>query len=123
MADNSSFFLEQTEQSKVKAHIVSSYFRAWSYVIKKWNGPMGYVDLFCGPGKYENDQPSAPLLIINSTLADPVLASKMHFIFNDNDSNNIAALQENIASIPGANSIKNQIHLILILSDYLLSHQ
>lgn len=110
MPDNNSFFLDQTEQSRVKAHIVSSYFRAWSYVIKKWNGPMGYIDLFCGPGKYENDQQSAPLLIINRTLEDPVLASKMQFIFNDNDPNNIATLKEAIASIPGSDILKKRIH-------------
>ena len=110
MPDNNNFFSDQTEQSRVKAHIVSSYFRAWSYVIKKWNGPMGYIDLFCGPGKYENDQLSAPLLIINSTLEDPVLASKMQFIFNDNDSNNIATLKEAIDSIPGSDVLKKRVH-------------
>ena len=110
MPDNNIFFSDQTEQSRVKAHIVSSYFRAWSYVIKKWNAPMGYIDLFCGPGKYEDDQQSAPLLIINSTLEDPILASKMQFIFNDNDPNNIATLKEAIASIPGSDILKNRVH-------------
>lgn len=109
MPENNSFFADQTEQSRVKAQIVSSYFRAWSSVIKKWEGPMGYIDLFCGPGKYENDQLSAPLLIINSTLADPVLTSKMNFIFNDNDSQNIALLKESIAKTPNASLLKGKI--------------
>lgn len=109
MPDNDIFFADQTEQSRVKAHIVSSYFKAWSLVIKKWNGNMGYIDLFCGPGKYGNDQLSAPLLIINSTLADSALVSKMRFIFNDNDPNNIISLKNAINSIPNAQIINNRI--------------
>lgn len=109
MPDNNTFFADQTEQSRVKSQIVSSYFRAWSLVIKKWNGPMGYIDLFCGPGKYENDQLSAPLLILNTTLADPVLTAKMHFVFNDYDPENIATLKEAIANIPNASLVKDKI--------------
>ena len=52
MPSNDVFFEAQTEQSAVKAHIVSSYFSAWSRVIQKWDGYMAYIDLFCGPGKY-----------------------------------------------------------------------
>lgn len=109
MPDNNTFFTDQTEQSRVKAQIVSSYFRAWSSVIKKWDGPMGYIDLFCGPGQYENNQPSAPLLIINSTLTDPLLTSKMHFIFNDYDPQNIAVLKESIANTPNASLLKGRL--------------
>lgn len=109
MPDNNSFFHDQSEQSRIKAQIVSSYFRAWSMVIKKWNGPMGYIDLFCGPGKYEDDQLSAPLLIINTTLADPILSSKMRFIFNDYDPKNIAVLKESIATTPNSSLLKNRI--------------
>ena len=46
---------------------------------------MAYIDLFCGPGKYEIDNLSAPLLIVQNTLNNPLLQNKMHFIFNDND--------------------------------------
>lgn len=52
MPDNEVFFSDQTEQSATKAHIVSSYFTAWSRVIKKWDCKMAYIDLFCGRGRY-----------------------------------------------------------------------
>lgn len=96
MTGNDDFFSVQTEQSKIKAKIVASYFSAWAGVIKKWNTPMGYIDLFCGPGKYENDKDSAPLLIIRNVLENPILAAKMKFIFNDQDEKNIDALKRNI---------------------------
>ena len=99
MPDNNCFFADQTEQSAVKAHIVSSYFSAWSRVIQKWDTPMAYIDLFCGPGKYGDNNLSAPLLIIESTLENPKLLNKMRFVFNDCDSNNIASLKKSIMQI------------------------
>ena len=66
MPDNTAFFLEQTEQSAVKANIVASYFIAWARVIQKWNSPMGYIDLFCGPGKYGDDSIMKQILYSNS---------------------------------------------------------
>lgn len=109
MPSNDVFFTDQSEQSAVKAHIVSSYFSAWSRVIQKWNTPMAYIDLFCGPGKYENDKPSAPLLIIQSTLANPALLNKMNFVFNDKDPNNIAMLKQSILQIDVNAKLKNRI--------------
>lgn len=109
MPSNNDFFADQTEQSRVKAQIVSSYFGAWSRVIKKWNGSMGYIDLFCGPGKYADDQLSAPLLIINSTLEDSQLASKMQFVFNDYDPTNIETLKDAIAQIPNAHMLGERV--------------
>lgn len=99
MAATTEFFKDQTEQSAVKAKIVSDYFVAWARVIKKWNVPMGYVDLFCGPGRYGDNSPSAPVQIIQSTLNDSGLIDKMQFLFNDNDKNNIMSLRKEIASI------------------------
>ncbi len=93
------FFSDQTEQSAIKAHIVSSYFTAWARVIKKWNCKMAYIDLFCGPGRYDDNKPSAPLQIIQSTLSDPTLIRKMIFLFNDYDPANIKSLRQEIAAL------------------------
>ena len=109
MPSNDVFFADQSEQSAVKAHIVSSYFSAWSRVIQKWNTPMAYIDLFCGPGKYENDKPSAPLLIIQNTLDNPALLQKMSFVFNDKDSNNTAMLQQSISQLDKNAKLKGRV--------------
>lgn len=109
MPSNDVFFADQSEQSAVKAHIVSSYFSAWSRVIQKWNTPMAYIDLFCGPGKYENDKPSAPLLIVQNTLANPALFHKMSFVFNDKDSNNTAMLQQSISQLDENAKLKDRL--------------
>lgn len=109
MPSNDVFFADQSEQSAVKAHIVSSYFSAWSRVIQKWNTPMAYIDLFCGPGKYENDKPSAPLLIVQNTLTNPALLRKMSFVFNDKDSNNTAMLQQSISQLDENAKLKGRL--------------
>lgn len=109
MPDKDIFYSEQTEQSKIKATIVANYFTAWARIIKKWNTPMGYIDLFCGPGKYENDKDSAPILIIRNTLEDPILAAKMQFIFNDQDKDNIDELRRNIDMVDANSTLKPNI--------------
>ena len=109
MPDNTAFFLEQTEQSAVKANIVASYFIAWARVIQKWNSPMGYIDLFCGPGKYGDDKDAAPLLIIKQVLSNPVLCSKMRMIFNDQDVSNIEALKSQIDAIDASGALRRRI--------------
>lgn len=109
MPNNSKFFAAQTEPSAVKAHIVSSYFTAWARVIQKWNSPMGYIDLFCGPGQYDNGKPSAPLLIIQSTLNSPLLIDKMRFIFNDGDPKNISRLKDIIAEVDRSSLLSSKI--------------
>lgn len=52
------FFEEQSEQSQVKAAIVSKYFWAWAKIIIAVQQKGGrdqriaYIDLFAGPGRY-----------------------------------------------------------------------
>jgi len=99
LPNNEDFFADQSEQSFVKARIVASYFSAWSRIIQKWNVPMAYIDLYCGPGKYGDNNLAAPLLIIEHTLTDPLLLNKMHFLFNDKDTANIDALKNAISQM------------------------
>lgn len=67
MTDNA-FFEQQKEQSLVKAQIVAKYFWAWAKVIipqaKKRKTKIAYIDLFCGPGSYEDGSKSTPLMIL-----------------------------------------------------------
>ena len=110
MTSNEEFFQEQSEQSAVKAKIVSSYFSAWSRVMKNnWPGLLAYVDLFCGPGKYSNNAISAPVKIIGDTLSDPALSRRMRFIFNDMDPNNISSLKSTIEDLDIRGLLKNSI--------------
>ena len=120
MPNNEAFFTEQTEQSAIKMQIVTSYFAAWANVIKRWNTSMGYIDLFCGPGKYGDDKPSAPLKIIETVLGDLVLTRNMYFLFNDGDQRNIDSLRSAIEEIDVRSQLthKIQYHHRIIDQDF-----
>lgn len=105
------FFDETTEQSQVKKAIVAKYFCAWSNVMiptvkKHGDSKLGYVDLFSGPGKYNDGTKSTPLAIIEEAIKDSNLRDMLVMIFNDKDLNNIESLKKAIAGIPGIESLK-----------------
>lgn len=100
----SEFFNEPTEQSQVKAAIVSKYFSAWAKVIissakRRGTDRIAYIDLFAGTGRYEDGTPSTPLLVLQQAIRDPDLRKMLVTVFNDADANNVRSLQDAIASI------------------------
>ncbi|MCT7976963.1 three-Cys-motif partner protein TcmP [Laspinema olomoucense] len=101
---NSSFFNEFTEQSLVKAEIVSKYFWAWAKVIIPWAKKskmnIAYVDLFSGPGRYKDGAKSTPLKILEQALCDDDMCQKLVTLFNDLDSDNTQSLQKAINALP-----------------------
>ncbi len=106
----STFFDETTEQSRVKAAIVSKYFWAWAKVIlptaKKKTGKIAYIDLFAGPGRYKDGTVSTPLLVLQRAISDPDLRQMLVTIFNDRDTNHARSLEKEIAALPEVASLK-----------------
>jgi three-Cys-motif partner protein len=112
MADNS-FFDEQKEQSLVKSTIVEEYFDVWSQVIistqKRYpNHPqkIAYIDLFAGPGRYEDGTQSTPLKILTKAIEKPHLQERLVAIFNDKDEKNTNLLEKTILEISGIETLK-----------------
>jgi len=82
---NDDFFKKQSESSRIKASIVAEYFPQYCRILLKHPQPeIRYLDLFAGPGKYEDNNLSTPLLIANSCSNDAVLSQKVRLLFNDN---------------------------------------
>src|SRR6266566_881387 len=104
------FFKEAKEQSLVKTAIVSKYFWAWAKVIisttKRYNGKIAYIDLFAGPGRYEDGTKSTPLLVLERAIADEDMRKMLVTVFNDVDGNNTQSLETAIRAIPGISSLK-----------------
>lgn len=107
------FFQEQREQSIIKSRIVMKYFSAWAKIIlaelKKYphNDPrMAYVDLFAGPGIYEDQNKSTPILVLEKILSDSDLCDRVITLFNDKDKANISSLEAVIAQVPGIEKLK-----------------
>src|ERR1700688_2378840 len=112
MADNQ-FFEESREQSQVKARIVAKYFWPWAKVMihsVKANGigRIAYIDLFAGPGRYEDGTLSTPLMILQQAVADPDMCDMLVSVFNDCDSENIGKLKAAIEALPDIGKLKRK---------------
>ena len=104
----SDFFKEKRSASEIKSEILNEYFKAWAAIMLKGQSykpieKILYVDLFSGPGLYENGSPSTPIKILNS-----IYSSKGTFIdydnhvqtfFNDKDIKIINDLIRNISNL------------------------
>lgn len=105
------FFEKRTEQSKFKTEIVRKYFWIWAkiisnQVIKRGGKKIGYVDLFAGKGRYEDDSKSTPLLILERVVETPQLSQMLVTLFNDEDEDYCLQLQKEIDAIPDINNLK-----------------
>ncbi len=85
MAEEKDFFKKQTDSSRVKASIVSEYFPQYCRILRNKHEPemFRYIDLFSGPGIYEDGNVSTPILLARNIAQDSVLKDKVQFIFND----------------------------------------
>jgi three-Cys-motif partner protein len=108
------FFQEQREQSQIKARIVSKYFTSWASVIlgaqKQYPHipqKMGYVDLFAGPGRYDDQSKSTPILVLETILANPDFTERIITLFNDKDGANVESLKNAINQINGITRLKH----------------
>ncbi|MBB6236772.1 three-Cys-motif partner protein [Pedobacter sp. AK013] len=80
------FFKEQTSSSLIKAKIVAEYFPKYAKIIlSQPQKEVRYLDLFAGPGKYEDGNYSTPLLLAKACASDPLLKQKVHLMFNDKE--------------------------------------
>ncbi len=111
MADTS-FFDESTDQSQVKATIVSKYFWAWANVIipsaTQRSKKIAYVDLFAGPGRYKDGTKSTPLLVLERAIQNPKMRGMLVAVFNDVDSDSSQSLQKAIDELPNVGSLKHK---------------
>jgi len=106
------FFDERTEQSEVKAAIVSKYFRAWATVMlsqqRKHGGDrLFYMELFCGPGRYGDDTASTPLRVLEQAANDADLQKSLVAFFIDNDADYLETLEAEIAKMHAIKAMKH----------------
>lgn len=111
------FFDAQSEQSRVKAQIVLEYFKQWSKImasnVAKWGAHFGtdkimYLDVYSGPGCYEDGGFSTPLLILNYAIGEPQLHDKLLCLFNDADKDSIQQLEKAVMALDGIDKLKHK---------------
>ena len=109
MVQPEAFFEEQTEASKLKADIVSKYFSGWANVMASQDTErIAYLDLFSGPGRYDDGNLSTPLLVLDKAInhLNPRVCQKTLLIFNDADSGNVQRLENEIREVNGLDRLR-----------------
>jgi three-Cys-motif partner protein len=105
------FFSEASQNSQVKAAIISKYFWVWAKILSNVGGGAGnkvaYIDLFAGPGRYEDGTKSTPLLILEKAAEEPAFRENLVTLFNDSDPDHASSLKTAIASIPGIATLRH----------------
>ena len=106
---STSFFDHPRKQSGVKSQIVAKYFGTWARIVthhlkKTYPGEVrriAYIDLFAGPGYYEDGSKSTPILVLEEAIKDSEISNRLVTVFNDANSHNIDLLRQGVARIDG----------------------
>jgi three-Cys-motif partner protein len=105
------FFAEQTAHSRVKADIVYKYVLAWAAIVlsTRFNstGTAAYIDLFSGPGSYDDGARSTPLLIAEAVLKKPQLVQGLQMFFNDINPSLTNSLRQEISGLKDVTTLRH----------------
>ncbi len=76
------FFDSPELQSIKKTKLVVDYFNAWAKIMapraKGFDPRIAYVDLFSGPGKFDDGSDSTPLIILKHAINNRVLSRQAY---------------------------------------------
>lgn len=96
------------EQSAVKTAIITKYFTAWCNIMKSRLKKIGYIDLFAGPGIYEDGTKSTPIIVLEKIISDKLLSEKVVTLFNEKDENRYSELKRNVSSLDGIERLSHK---------------
>lgn len=112
MATTDNFFDQQKDKSRVKTLIVTDFFKAYFPIINNSVGQKAseiiYIDLFSGPGKFEDGEPSTPLALLNlvNSFKSDDIRNKLRIVFNDENSEYIEKLTKLVSDHEVKNKLK-----------------
>lgn len=99
------FFDSAEPQSLIKSALVLKYFWAWKTImlprLKTPQDKLAYLDLFSGPGRFDDGAPSTPIGLLQEAISDPQLCKRLITIFNDADSDHVMNLKAEIENLHG----------------------
>ncbi len=104
------FFDKRGEQSEIKARIVAKYFKVWAEIVipsvKKRDKRIAYIDLYAGPGRYDDGSKSTPLKILETAIESNDIRNMLVSLFNDKDDRHVNSLENAIKSLPGIETLE-----------------
>ena len=106
------FFDSIKEKSKIKIYIVTEFFKAYFSIINNsgFSDEIYYIDLFCGPGIYNDGTRSTPLVlldIVDSFKSDDI-RNKLIMLFNDENPKYYSTLKDQIEQHPVYGRLKHK---------------
>jgi three-Cys-motif partner protein len=106
------FYDAQSEASQIKTRIVTKYFMFWAKVMvpqaRSWARALAYIDLYAGPGRYDDGTKSTPILVLEAAVQNPDLRKFLVTTFNDRNPEFATRLRSNIQKITGIESLVHQ---------------
>jgi three-Cys-motif partner protein len=112
--NSKAFFREQRVHSRIKAEIVYKYVKVWAQIVlnpqERYNKLVGaaYIDLFSGPGTYEDGNKSTPLLVIEEAIKLSIVRRNLRSYFNDKNKAHIESLEQEIDNISGITTLTHR---------------
>jgi len=111
----SDFFQSKRDTSEIKTKFLNEYFKAWAAIMLKGQSyknitKLLYLDLFSGPGIYDDNKLSTPIKILNSiheSKGSKFIDYDKHVqtVFNDIEVEQYEKLKINIESLPYYNEL------------------
>lgn len=111
-SNTKNFFEEQKIKSKIKTTIVTEFYRIYLPIINRSVGKNAseliYLDLFSGPGCFNDGTESTPLAFMNIlfNMRDRNLATKVNLVFNDENTDFVNTLKSCIMKHPFYNEMQ-----------------
>jgi three-Cys-motif partner protein len=117
VAKNHNFFLSRKAGSEIKTAIVINYFKSWAAIManqvrNEADPRLLYLDLYCGPGRYDDGQgnsvASTAIAVLEHAVGNDDLRNMLISLFNDANEDHTKELIKNIAAIPNIGSLKRE---------------
>lgn len=106
------FFEVHDQRNIIKTKIVTDYFAAWSTFmlprLTRHSDRLAFIDLFAGPGRFEDGQPSTPLWILESAVKNSTLCERLITVFNDKNVDFARQLRTEIQALPGIGNLAHR---------------
>lgn len=104
------FFGSQSPESAAKTDIVATFFAAWLNIIgavSTYRGPLAYMELFAGPGRFADGSLSTPLRVLEAILSSSQ-AARLYVILNEMDERAADELTNNVRSLVGPRKLAQE---------------
>ncbi|MFQ5607176.1 MAG: three-Cys-motif partner protein TcmP, partial [Candidatus Zixiibacteriota bacterium] len=110
MVHNRDFFEKQKKHSEAKTRIVTKYFPTWARILGRKASSLTYLDLWSGPGYFEDGKPSTPIRILGAAanLKDESLRRKLRLMFYEKDKTYAEQLKQALSEHPSFRLLENE---------------